>query len=58
MRVQPGRRDGASNDKLGVGWVVSPEIFNGKIVLELTEKDDERAAGRFVTKLPGDLGLT
>lgn len=45
-------------EKLGVGWVVSPEVFNGKIVLELTEKDDEQAAGRFVTKVLGDLGLT
>ena len=44
-------------DKLGVRWVVSPEVFNAKIVLELGEEDDEQAAGRFVTKVLGDTGL-
>src|SRR4051794_19215760 len=36
------------SDKLGARWVVSPEVFNAKIVLELTDGDDEQAAGRFV----------
>jgi hypothetical protein len=44
-------------DKLGVRWVVSPEVFNAKIVLELSEDDDEQAAGRFVTKVLADTGL-
>ena len=44
-------------DKVGVGWVVSPEVFNAKIVLELSENDDEQAAGRFVTKVLTDMGL-
>ena len=46
------------SDTMGARWVVSPEVFNAKIVLELTEKDDEQAAGRFVTKVLGDMGLT
>jgi len=45
-------------DKLGVRWVVSPEVFNAKIVLELNENDDEQAAGRFVTRVLGDMGLS
>ena len=44
-------------DKLGVRWVVSPEVFNAKIVLELSEGDDEAVAGRFVTKVLADMGL-
>jgi hypothetical protein len=44
-------------DRLGVKWVVSPEVFNAKIVLELSESDDEDAAGRFVTKVLADKGL-
>jgi hypothetical protein len=44
-------------ERLGVGWVVSPEVFDGRIVLELSEGDDEQAAGRFVTKLLTDKGL-
>ena len=44
-------------DKLGVRWVVSPEVFNAKIVLELSEDDDEQAAGRFVAKVLADTGL-
>lgn len=44
-------------DKIGARWVVSPEVFNAKIVLELSEDDDEQAAGRFVTKVLGDMGL-
>jgi hypothetical protein len=44
-------------EKLGVGWVVSPEVFDGRIVLELTDRDDEQAASRFATKLLSDKGL-
>jgi hypothetical protein len=45
-------------DKLGVKWVVSPEVFDGKITLELSEGDDEQAAGHFVTKVLADAGLS
>jgi hypothetical protein len=43
--------------KLGVGWVVSPQVFNSRIDLELTERDDEQTAARFVAKVIVDLGL-
>jgi hypothetical protein len=43
--------------KLGADWVVSPQVFNLRIDLELTEGDDEQAAGRFVSKVLADLGL-
>ena len=45
------------SEALGASWVVSPEVFNAKIVLELTDKDDEQAASRFVTKVLRDAGL-
>lgn len=45
-------------EKLGAGWVVSPQVFNSRIDLELTERDDEQAAGRFVAKVLVDLGLS
>jgi hypothetical protein len=44
--------------KINAGWVVSPQVFNSRIDLELTERDDEQAAGRFVAKVLADLGLT
>jgi len=44
--------------KLGAAWVVSPQVFNSRIDLELTDRDDEQAAGRFVGKVLADLGLT
>lgn len=44
--------------KIGAGWVVSPQAFNSRIDLELTERDDEQAAGRFVAKVLADLGLS
>jgi hypothetical protein len=43
--------------KLGAHWVVSPQVFNSRIDLELTERDDEQAASRFVAKVLSDLGL-
>jgi hypothetical protein len=43
--------------KLGAEWVISPEVFNSRIDLELSERDDEQAAGRFVAKVIADLGL-
>jgi hypothetical protein len=44
-------------EKLDAKWVVSPQVFNSRIDLELAENDDEQAAGRFVTKVLADLGL-
>ncbi len=44
--------------KLRVGWVISPQVFNSRIDVELSERDDERAAGSFVAKVLADLGLT
>lgn len=44
--------------KIGAGWVVSAEVFNSRIDLELTERDNEQAAARFVAKVLADLGLT
>ena len=44
-------------DKLGVGWVVSPEVFNARITLELSVGDDKQAAGRFVAKVLADMDL-
>jgi hypothetical protein len=37
--------------------VVSPEVFRSRIDLELGERDDDQAAGRFVAKVLADLGL-
>jgi hypothetical protein len=45
-------------ERLGAHWVVSPEVFNSRIDLELTDRDDEQAAARFVAKVLADLGLT
>ena len=44
--------------RLGVGWVVSPQVFNSRIDLELTERHDEQVAAKFVAKVLADLGLT
>jgi hypothetical protein len=44
-------------EKLGAGWVVSPQVFNSRIDLELMERDDEQAAAKFVSKVLADLGL-
>jgi hypothetical protein len=43
--------------RLGAHWVVSPEVFNSRIDLELTERDDEQAASRFVATVLADLNL-
>jgi hypothetical protein len=42
--------------KLGADWVISPEVFSGRIDLELTERDDQQAAAKFVAKVLADLG--
>jgi hypothetical protein len=43
---------------LGADWVVSPQVFNSRIDVELTERDDEQVAKTFVDKILGDFGLT
>jgi hypothetical protein len=43
--------------KLGADWVVSPEVVNSRIDLELTNTGDEPAASRFVAKVLADSGL-
>ena len=45
-------------EKIGAGWVVSPEVFNSRIDLELGERDDEQVAARFLAQVLKDLGLT
>ncbi|HUE67775.1 MAG TPA: hypothetical protein VMP38_06305 [Candidatus Acidoferrum sp.] len=44
--------------KLAVGWVISPQVFNSRIDVELSEGDDERSAASFIARVLGDLGLT
>lgn len=44
------------SDQLRASWVVSPEVFNAKIVLEI-ENHEEQAASRFVAKVLRDVGL-
>jgi hypothetical protein len=44
--------------KLRVGWVIYPQVFNSRIDVELSERDDQRATASFVTKVLVDLGLT
>jgi hypothetical protein len=44
-------------EKLGAGWVVSPQAFNSRIDLELSDGDDEESAARFVAEVLADLAL-
>jgi hypothetical protein len=45
-------------EAMGAHWVVSAQVFNSRLDLELTERDDEKVAGRFVAKVLADMGLT
>ena len=45
-------------EAMGADWVVSAQVFNARIDLELTERDDEQVAARFVAKVLADMGLT
>jgi hypothetical protein len=45
-------------DALGARWSISPQVFDQRIDVELGDDDDEQAAGRFVTKVLADAGLT
>jgi hypothetical protein len=44
--------------KMRADWVVSPQVFNSRIDLEVVHGYEEEAAGRFVAKVLADLGLT
>ena len=46
------------SEKMRARWVVSPQVFNSRIDLELTERDDEQVAARFVAEALADSGLT
>jgi hypothetical protein len=45
-------------EKLGARWVVSPQVFDERIDVELGDDDDEQAAGRFVAQVLADSGLS
>ena len=45
-------------EALGARWAVSPQVFDERIDVELGDNDDEQAAGRFVTSVLADMGLT
>src|SRR5437868_3379404 len=42
--------------KLGAGWAISPQVFNSRIDIELSDRDDERSAATFVAKVAGTSG--
>lgn len=44
--------------KLGADWVISPEVFSGRIDLELTDRDDEQVAKGFLEAVLANLGLS
>ena len=45
------------SEKVGARWVVSPQVFNSRIDLEMMPGDEARA-DTFVAKVLSDLGLT
>jgi hypothetical protein len=45
-------------ERLGARWVLSPQVFDERIDVELGDNDDEQAAGRFVTQVLADMGVT
>jgi hypothetical protein len=46
------------SQKRAAGWVISPQVFNSRIDVELSDRDDERSAASFVAKVLAELGLT
>ena len=46
------------SEKMRADWVVSPQVFNSRIDLEVMHGRQEEAAERFVAKVLADLGLT
>jgi hypothetical protein len=46
------------SEKIHATWVVSPQVFNSRIDLEVAHGHEEQAAARFVAEVLADLGLT
>lgn len=46
------------SQKLSADWVVSPQVFNSRIDLEIVHEHDGPKAVRFVAEVLADLGLT
>lgn len=46
------------SEKIRADWVVSPQVFNSRIDLEIVHAREEQAAARFVGQVLADLGLT
>ncbi len=46
------------SERMRADWVVSAQVFNSRIDLEVMHERQEEAAERFVAKILGDLGLT
>lgn len=46
------------SEKIRADWVVSPQVFNSRIDLEVVHGHQEQAAARFVAEVLADLGLT
>lgn len=46
------------SEKLGADWVVSPQVFNSRIDLEIVQEREGSKAARFVAEILADLGLT
>ena len=46
------------SQKVGADWVVSPQVFNSRIDLEIVEEREGPKAVRFVAEVLADLGLT
>ena len=45
------------SEALGVEWVVSPEVWNGRLILELGSENEAKAAEVFVRALLADRDL-
>jgi hypothetical protein len=46
------------SEKLGADWVVSAQVFNSRIDVEVVRDADTNRARQFVAKVLADLGLT
>ncbi len=45
------------SEKMRADWVVSPQVFNSRIDLEIVRDRDEPVAARFVGEILAELGL-
>jgi len=46
------------SEMMRADWVVSPQVFNSRIDLEVVHGYEEEAAARFVAQVLADLGLS